>query len=212
MKNIVIVGAGELGREVVWLLEDINREKPTYLILGFLDDLNPVGTVIDGYRVLGDTDELEKLYQKNTFYAVVAVQEGSSRKKLVEKHAGFDDWETLIHPTAVISGSTKIGKGSIVFPHVTLSIHSRMGNHGLYYIHSTVCNDCSFGDYVSVMTGVTIAEHVTVGDETYLAAGCTIYPYISLGSRVRVAVGVTISQSAGDGVEIGKKEKGLFFK
>ena len=38
MKEIVIIGAGDLGREVVWLIEDINRLNPTYVILGFLDD------------------------------------------------------------------------------------------------------------------------------------------------------------------------------
>ena len=38
MKNIVIIGAGDLGKEIVWLIEDINKVKPTYVILGFLDD------------------------------------------------------------------------------------------------------------------------------------------------------------------------------
>ena len=38
MKNIVIIGAGDLGKELVWLIEDINKVRPTYLILGFLDD------------------------------------------------------------------------------------------------------------------------------------------------------------------------------
>ena len=38
MKNIVIIGAGDLGKEVVWMIEDINKRKPTYLIMGFLDD------------------------------------------------------------------------------------------------------------------------------------------------------------------------------
>ena len=54
MKNIVIIGAGSLGKEVAWLIEDINKLNPTYLILGFLDD-NPgkAQTGCCGYKVLG---------------------------------------------------------------------------------------------------------------------------------------------------------------
>ena len=38
MKKIVILCAGDFGREIAWLIEDINAQKPTYEILGFLDD------------------------------------------------------------------------------------------------------------------------------------------------------------------------------
>ena len=33
MKNIVIVGAGDLGKEVVWLIEDINKRGTTVLVV-----------------------------------------------------------------------------------------------------------------------------------------------------------------------------------
>lgn len=38
MKDIVIIGAGGFGREVAWLIEDINRIKQTWNIIGFVDD------------------------------------------------------------------------------------------------------------------------------------------------------------------------------
>ena len=71
MKNIVIIGAGDLGKEVVWLIEDINRVKPTYLILGFLDDDMSKNTYsFCGYRVLGGTDKLEELNAISPFSSV----------------------------------------------------------------------------------------------------------------------------------------------
>ena len=61
MKNIIIIGAGDLGKEVVWLIEDINKVQPTYVILGFLDDdIAKDGGEFYGYRVLGDTNQLER--------------------------------------------------------------------------------------------------------------------------------------------------------
>ena len=38
MKKIYIVGAGGFGREIVWLIERINEETPTWDIAGFIDD------------------------------------------------------------------------------------------------------------------------------------------------------------------------------
>ncbi len=48
MKPLVIVGAGGLGREVAWLVEDINRRKPEWNFLGFLDD-GVQGKTVEGY-------------------------------------------------------------------------------------------------------------------------------------------------------------------
>ena len=178
MKNIVIVGAGDLGKEIVWLIEDINMRQPTYLILGFLDDdLSKDTYSFCGYRVLGGTEKLEELRAKISFNAVMAIQDGSIRKRIVEAHPDFDWWETIIHPTAVIASSTKIGKGSVFFPHVTVSVDTYLGQFGLYYIHSTVCNDCWIGNYVSVMANASISEHAEVIGETALPANSCIEPY-----------------------------------
>lgn len=214
MKNIVIIGAGDLGKEVVWLIEDINQREPTYLILGFLDDDDSkTGTEFHGYRILGTTEKLGELGKDQQIWAVVAIQDGRTRRKVVEGCPRFHQWETVVHPTAVIAPSSVVGKGSVFFPQATVSADSSLGDFGLYYIHSTVCNDCRFGDYVSVMTGADVSEHVSVGDEGYLAAGCCVYPHKVLGERVRVAVGATVDRDCGDDAEVSGKNGGfLFFK
>ncbi len=177
MKNIVIIGAGDLGKELVWLIEDINKVKPTYLILGFLDDdLSKNTYSFCGYRVLGGTDKLEELNAVAPFSSVLAIRDGSIRKKIVDAHPEFKSWETIIHPSTVISSSVKIGKGCIFFPQVTVSVDTYLGNHGLFYIHSTICNDCWIGDYVSIMANASVSEHAEMSSESLLDAGECIEP------------------------------------
>lgn len=210
MKNIVIIGAGDLGKEIVWLIEDINKKEPTYLILGFLDDdaKKHKGT-FHGYRVLGNVKNLEKLSQKTPLSAVIAIQDGSIRRKIAEEHKKFFNWESIIHPTAVIASTSKIGKGSILFPQVTVSVDSNLGAFGLYYIHSTICNDCKIGDYVSIMSSASVSEHVEIGDECFLAAGSTVYPHKKLGNKVVVGVEATASRDYNDGAEVSEKGTGF---
>ena len=38
LKDLIIVGAGCMGREVLQWVKDINAVKPTWNILGFIDD------------------------------------------------------------------------------------------------------------------------------------------------------------------------------
>lgn len=52
---LVIIGAGGLGREVAWLVDEVNQDKPTYEFLGFLDD--GATDTVEGYAVVGTTDE-----------------------------------------------------------------------------------------------------------------------------------------------------------
>lgn len=212
MKNLVIFGAGELGKEVVWLVEDINRAVPTWLILGFLDDTKEKGEICHGYPVLGTMRDLESLNKKSLIHSVIALQKGEDRKRISAMYPGYSNWVSIIHPTAVVAPDTCIGEGSIIFPQVIVSVGSRLGDHNLLYMHATIANDCFFDDFVSVMTGVTVSEHVTIGQESYIAAGSNIYPHINIGKAAGVAVGTTVDVDVPDGEMYGKKGKGLFFK
>jgi hypothetical protein len=178
MKNIVVIGAGDLGKEVVWLIEDINKAKPTYLILGFLDDDWTKDTeFFYGYQVLGNTDKLEELNKKYHCSAVIAIRDGKIRQSIVSSHSKFDRWETIVHPTSVIASSVIIGKGCIFFPHVTVSVDTCLGLSNLLYIHSTICNDCNLGDYVSVMANAVVPEHAEIEDFTFVDSNKSLEPH-----------------------------------
>lgn len=203
MKNVVIIGAGDLGKEIVWLIEDINKICPTYVILGFLDDnAEKMNSEFYGYKVLGRTTDLERINSIKPCVAVFAIQDGANRKRIVEEHRFFSSWESIIHPTAVIAKTSTIGLGSVVFPRVTISVDTKLGNFNLYYINSTICNDCKIGNYVSIMSGTSVSERAVVGDESFLGSGSCIYPHKKIGKRVVVGVGATVSHDCSDETEV----------
>lgn len=211
MKNIVIMGAGELGKEVLWLIEDINRIEPTWVILGFLDDTKNLGDTINGYPVIGTMFQLEELSREYDLYAIVAVQSGKDKANIDSDHKNFNRWASIIHPTAVVAPEVRVGDGTIIFPQVTVSVDSNIGRHCLLYIHAIICNDCVLKDYTSVMSGVSLAEHVTVGERSYLSAGCDVYPNINIGKDCKISVGTTVDEDLPDGTEKIRKIR-LFHK
>lgn len=62
MKDIVIIGTGGIGREVAWIIEEINNINSTWNIIGFIDDNSKTWEKeFNGYRVLGGIEALDKL-------------------------------------------------------------------------------------------------------------------------------------------------------
>lgn len=199
LKKIIIIGAGDLGRELLWLIDDINKVIPTYEVVGFLDDNEKkIGTVLNGYKVLGTNDMAYKL----NIPAVIAIQSGVLRKKIAEKLSDFDNWETIIHPSAHIADSTKIGKGCIVCAGVTISIDTIIGNHCFLNLSGIVGHDCILGNYVSILSNACVSGHVKIGECSYIATNSTIVPYAKVGSNCMVGAGSVVIRNVKDNVTV----------
>ena len=61
MRDIFIIGAGGVGKEVAFIIEQVNIKTHKWNILGIVDDDKSLwGTEINGYKVLGGLSVLEK--------------------------------------------------------------------------------------------------------------------------------------------------------
>lgn len=203
MKNIIIIGAGDFGKEVAWLIEDINRVKPVYQILGFLDDdEKKIGKSYNGYECLGPVCHIVELIKKSPVCAVIAMQDGSIRKRIVEKLESFEAWETLIHPSVNMSQTSVIGKGCIICAGSNISVNTAIGNHCIFNLSVTMGHDCTVNDYVSIMSGSCVCGHVTIGQEAYLSTNCTIVPGKKVGANARVGAGSVVLRNVKENVTV----------
>lgn len=199
MKEIVILCAGDFGREVAWLIDDINKIKPTYDLLGYLDDdENKIGQSFNGYKCLGAVSYLTELSKTRQVCAVIATQEGDVRKKFVEMFPDFDDWETLIHPSANISDTSVLGKGCVICANNNISVNTKIGNQVILNIAVTMGHDCEIGDYVSIMSGSVISGHVVIKDGAYLGSNCTVIPGMEVGDHAKVGAGSVVIRKVKD--------------
>lgn len=77
MKKIIILGAGGFDREVIWLIEEINKKSQQFEILGVIS--NEEDDKIN-YKYLGNDDVL-KYYDSNNIGLVLAIGSVKIRKK-----------------------------------------------------------------------------------------------------------------------------------
>ena len=213
MKEIIILGAGDFGREVAGLIEEINKISPSYTIVGYLDDdTEKIGQKINGYKCLAPISYLSELNNENQIHAVIANQNTDIRKRLVEMFPGFENWETVIHPSVNISDTTNIGKGCVICASVNISCNTVIGDFCLLNISSTIGHDCLIGNYVSIMTGSCVSGHVIVNDSAYLGTNCTILPGRTVGEHAIVGAGSVAIRNVKPGVTVmGVPAKRIFY-
>ena len=202
MKNLVIIGAGGFGREVLVMAIDNPACGLQWNIKGFLDDRPGI---LDGFSqsIASDVDAVEYEEEKRRRYRrdypvlgspmdyvpdgddvfLCAVGSPADRRRYVEpillKGGQFT---RLIHPLAAASVYASVGIGCIVGPFASLS------------------PDCGLGRFVTVSSYTAIAHDVRIGDWTEIGGHCLIAGRVQIGEAVRVHPGsiVTTDVKVGD--------------
>jgi FlaA1/EpsC-like NDP-sugar epimerase len=103
LKDLYIYGAGDFGREVKMIIDQINDKKKTWNIVGFIDDNSEKKntTVINNLKVVGDVEFLLAL--NKDVDVVVAIGDTYVREKIYNKlkkntHISFPN---VFHPSVI---------------------------------------------------------------------------------------------------------------
>ena len=188
MKNIVIYGAGGFGREVVWLIENINVRAATFNILGFIDDAPEMyGKKINSIPVLGGKAWFNG--HKDEVHVACAVGNSKIRRKIyteLEKYINVKP-ATLIDPSACVAQTAQIGAGSIICCASRIMINTKIGSGVTINTGSSVGHDGILSDYVTLYTNVIVSGGVKIGENSEIGSGAFILQYKSVGNNCIVA-------------------------
>ncbi|MDX1463198.1 MAG: acetyltransferase [Marinirhabdus sp.] len=192
-KDIVIVGAGGFGREVLVLLKTINSEASVYNILGFIDDNVPKNTKIHDQKVLGNVAFLKNMSQRPK--VVFAIGDSEVKKQLATLLVGFE-FETLIHPSIDIQSfqNIDIGKGVILCEGNLLTTDITIEDFVLINISCTVGHDAVLKKYSSIMPGCNISGEVTVGECVFVGTGTKIVNQMQIGNGAIIGAGSVVAK------------------
>lgn len=190
MKDIVIIGAGGFGREVAWLIEDINKVNNEWNIVGFVDDNKSIqGTDINGYKVVGDIGWLKE----QELYVVNAIGDPVAKKKIIEKLDGSKNhYPVLIHPGVIYSDSVNFGEGSIICAGNIITVNIEIGKHVIINLDCTIGHDANIGDYSTILPSVNVSGFVKTEECVSVGTGSAIIQGVSIGRNTVVGAGAVI--------------------
>jgi len=190
MKDLIIVGAGGFGRELLQWVKDINSINKKWMIKGFIDD-NPsalAGLECD-YAVIGSIKDWQP--NNNEVFAC-AIAKPSIKEKVVTslklKGASFD---SIIHPTSVIGDHNKIGEGLVAYPNSFISTNTTIGDF-VTLLCSSIGHDAEVADYSTISSFCDITGGVNIGRRVFLGSHVTIIPGRKIGEDAFLGAGSVV--------------------
>lgn len=186
-----IVLIGQEGHSKV--IRDMVLENEDYQLVGCLDDKYGELTVSDNLCMGPISAAFEIMNYINEVKFVIAIGNNVIRKLIFEK-LGLENhyYATVIHKTAVISPSARIGQGTVVMANVVITADAVIGNHAIINTSSVVEHDNFVGDYVHISPRATLTGTVSIGNGTHVGAGATIIPNIKIGEWAIIGAGATV--------------------
>ena len=191
MAELIIVGAGGLGRETLFQVMQAEPIMPQFTVLGFADD-GKIGQTVHGLPVLCGTRELAERDQDTA--VVLAVGNPFVRRRLYETLRGNDhlSFPTLIAPDAVHSGTVTFGKGCIVGFGVTMTVDIRVGDFVLVSNGCNVGHDAALDDFATLYPGVHVSGNVHLGAGCEVGVGSNIIQGLSVGQNAVLGAGCAV--------------------
>ena len=194
MQPIVIYGAGGFAREVLTLIEDINRERARWQFIGFLDDnAASVGRSMNGHPILGGLDWLDSANALP--HVALGVGNPATKRKLAcslrGRVAGFPQ---LVHPNVVMSSRVDMGEGVIITAGNILTTETRLGDFSMLNLMCTVGHDSTIGEYATVSPGVNVSGNVHIGEGADIGTGVKIVQGVGIGEWTIVGAGAVVAR------------------
>ena len=91
MKDIYIIGASGFGREVAWLIEELDE----FNVIGFVDDNKEIqNTIINDIPVIGGISFL--IEKKEEVNVVIAIGNPAIRKKIYDQLKNNKDRKSVV--------------------------------------------------------------------------------------------------------------------
>lgn len=157
-KCLLIIGAGGHGRVVKEVAEALGYDK-----IDFLDDNSA-----DAIGKIGDSKSFVQEYQT----AFVGIGNNKFRNQLLQRleQEGYEI-PVLLHPTAYISKTAVIGKGTVVEPKAIVNANSRVGVGCIISVGAIVDHDVVLEDCVHVNAGAICKAGSRIKEFTKVDAG-----------------------------------------
>lgn len=184
MKQLIIIGAGGMGRTVYDSALGSVGFGEDFEIKGFIDDdLNALGG-FDNYPPIIGTIKDYNPQAEDVFVSSIG---GAARKPCMEEIISRGgEFYQLIHKTARINTNAKIGKGNFIGAYTVIGNDATIGDYNMIQSYTVIGHDAKIGNWNRIDTHVTCVGGIIVEDETNIHTSAVINHNVRVGTGAHV--------------------------
>lgn len=189
--RLAVFGAGGFSREVHDLVRTCGHS-----VVGFIDDVaGPVHSP-SGLPVYRSIEEMD------VDGAVIAVGDTTQRERVTRLLETRSSLVTLIHPSACVSPSARIGAGTLVMQNVVVNAQAVVGQSVILNVGSCIAHDCTVGEFCHIAPAAQLAGGSSVGARTFCGTASVILPGVTVGSDCIVGAGGVVNRDVPAGLTV----------
>jgi sugar O-acyltransferase (sialic acid O-acetyltransferase NeuD family) len=196
-RRIFVYGAGGHGKVVADILLCRGEE-----FAGFVDDCGELrGTKVMGFPVLGGEEWLAREAGRERVAVALGVGNGRARRKIAERCGAWGvEILTVVHPSATVSRTARLGCGSVVMAGAVINPDARIGTGAIVNSGAVVEHDVEVGDFAHVAPNAAMGGAARLGEFSHLGMGAVVLERVRIGSRAIVGAGAVVVKDLPDGV------------
>ena len=172
MKNLIIIGAGGMGRTMYSnALESVGYGE-RFVVKGFIDDNLQA---LDGFPNYPPVLDTIRDYQPQVGDVFVSSIGGPSRKacmKEIIRRGG--EFIELIHQTARLLTNVKLGKGNFIGAYTVIGNDAVIGDYNMIQSYTIIGHDAKVGNYNRIDTHVTCVGGTVIEDDVNIHTSAVI--------------------------------------
>ena len=172
MKNLIIIGAGGMGRTVYSnALESVGYGEK-FVVKGFIDDNLQA---LDGFPNYPPIIDTIRDYQPQENDVFVSSMGGASRRPCMEeiiRRGG--EFLGLIHQTTRLLTNVKLGKGNFIGAYTVIGNDVVIGDYNMIQSYTIIGHDAKVGNYNRIDTHVTCVGGVVIEDDVNIHTSAVI--------------------------------------
>lgn len=187
MKNLIIIGAGGMGRTIYSNALESRGYGETFVIKGFIDDnLNALDQFENYPPIVGTIREYQP-QQDDVFVSSIG---GESRKPCMEEIISRGgEFTELIHNTARLYTNAKLGKGNFIGAFSVIGNDAKVGDYNMIQSYTVIGHDAVIGNWNRIDTHVTCVGGIVIEDETNIHTGAIINHNVRVETGAHVGAG-----------------------
>ena len=202
MSKVAILGGKGNAALVAAAMEHARRMGATeWEVAGFLNDREPVGSIIDMFPVIGKTTDAKRLLDDGYWFvnAILRIDGNHERIAMFENLGIPDDrLATFVHPMAYVAPSVQLGAGCIIMPNVSMSPGTKLGKGCLMMVGSMMGHDNIVGDFCHIAAQAAVGSYLTIGKGVHIGLNATVKENLSIGDFATLGAGAVLTKNMGE--------------
>jgi len=201
-KKVIIIGGEGNGGVIASCIEDNRNRFHDYewQVYGFLNDYEK-GKTINGYRVHGGLDEIDKFLKEDVFFIFAIHMIG--RNELIERtflnlEIPDERFAIIKHKTAFIANNAILEPGVFIMSNAYVGPVARIGKCSLVMANALIGHNTSCGRLCHFSVGSIASSYVQIGKVADVALGAKVLEKRKIGDFGVAGAGSLITKDIPD--------------